>query len=250
MFESQALLSLISEGYQTGIVLDSGDGVSHCIPVVEGYVQQHAVRRLNLAGRHVTNYLVRLMMLRGYAFNSSADFETCREIKEAMCFASIDPKKDKKLALETTLLDREYTLPDKTTIRIGSERFQAVECMFNPELTGVQAPGVVEMLYDSIKTCEIDLFLPLVQNIILTGGTTMFPGLSSRIEKDLKDILTERKYGGDPSRVKKTGLTVHDPPRRKHSVFIGASFLAKRAPDQQWITKHEYEEKGDKVFFG
>lgn len=123
MFESQALLSLISEGYQTGIVLDSGDGVSHCIPVVEGYVQTHAVRRLNLAGRHVTNYVVRLMMLRGYAFNSSADFETCREIKEAMCFASIDPKKDKKLALETTLLDREYTLPDNTTIRIGSERF-------------------------------------------------------------------------------------------------------------------------------
>ena len=104
------------------------------------------------------------------------------------------------------------------------------------------------MLFDSIKSCEIDLFLPLVQNIILTGGTTMFPGLSSRIEKDLKDLMTEKKYSGDASRVKKTGLTVHDPPRRKHSVFIGASFLAKRAPAQQWITKAEYEEKGDKVF--
>mmetsp|Transcript_32631 Transcript_32631/g.23573 ORF Transcript_32631/g.23573 Transcript_32631/m.23573 type:complete len:122 (+) Transcript_32631:831-1196(+) len=120
--------------------------------------------------------------------------------------------------------------------------------MFNPELLGIQAPGIVHMLFDSIKSCEIDLFLPLVQNIILTGGTTMFPGLSSRIEKDLKDLMTEKKYGGDASRVKKTGLTVHDPPRRKHSVFIGASFLAKRAPPQQWITKAEYEEKGDKVF--
>ena len=82
MFESQALLSLMCEGHRTGIVFDSGDGVSHIIPVVDGYIQQHAVRRLNLAGRHVTNYLVRLLMQSGYAFNSTADFETVRDIKE------------------------------------------------------------------------------------------------------------------------------------------------------------------------
>ena len=82
MFESQALLSLMAEGSTTGIVFDSGDGVSHVIPVCDGYVQNHCVQRLNLAGRHVTNYLVRLLLLRGYAFNSSADFETIRDIKE------------------------------------------------------------------------------------------------------------------------------------------------------------------------
>ena len=112
MFETQALLSLVAEGESTGLVFDSGDGVSHAIPVIEGYVQEHAIRRLNLAGRHVTNYLVKLLMQRGYAFNSSADFETVREIKEAMCFVSYNPEKDRKLANETTLLDKEYTLPD------------------------------------------------------------------------------------------------------------------------------------------
>jgi len=85
----------MAEGHSTGLVFDSGDGVSHVIPVMDGYIQQHSVRRLNLAGRHVTNYLTRLLMLRGYAFNSSADFETVRDIKEALCFVSYDSKKDK-----------------------------------------------------------------------------------------------------------------------------------------------------------
>lgn len=97
--------------------------MSHVIPVVDGFIMDHAIQRLNLAGRDVTKYLVRLLMQSGYAFNSSADFELVREIKEAMCFVSYDPKKDKKLADETTLLDREYMLPDKSLIRIGRERY-------------------------------------------------------------------------------------------------------------------------------
>ena len=73
--------------------------------------------------------------------------------------------------------------------------------------------------------------MPLVKNIMLTGGTTMFPGLSSRLTVELENILTARKYKGDVKRVRKTGLLIHDPPRRKHAVFIGASFLAKNAPE-------------------
>ena len=82
MFEYQALLTLMSEGKITGAVMDAGDGVSHVIPVYEGLIQEEAIKRLDIAGRHVTNYLIKLLMLRGYAFNSSADFELVREIKE------------------------------------------------------------------------------------------------------------------------------------------------------------------------
>ena len=120
------------EGQTTGLVFDSGDGVSHVIPVFEGYIQTHGIRRLNLAGRHVTNYLVRLLMRSGYAFNSSADFEVVKEIKENLCYVAYDEQKEKKLANETTLLDKEYQLPDKTVIRIGRERYEAAECLFNP----------------------------------------------------------------------------------------------------------------------
>jgi actin-related protein 2 len=77
-------------------------------------------------------------MRSGYAFNSSADFETVRDIKEQMCFVSYDVAKDKKLANETTLLDKEYCLPDNSIIKIGSARYEAAECLFKPELAGVE----------------------------------------------------------------------------------------------------------------
>jgi actin-related protein 2 len=194
----------------------------------------------------VTNYLVRLLMQSGYAFNSSADFETVRDIKEQQCFVSYDPIKDRKLANETTLLLKEYTLPDKTMIKIGRERFQAAECFFNPSLAGVEDSGIHEKIFDALDVCEMDNFVPLVSNIILTGGSTMFAGLSSRLFKELAQLMTDRKYKGDASRVAKTGMTVVDPPRRKHAVFIGGSLLASEAQDNQWISKAEYEEKGSK----
>lgn len=92
--------------------------------------------------------------------------------------------------------------------------------------------------------CEREQIVPLLQNIIITGGTTMFAGLAARITKELGHELTMNRYGGDPERVKKTGMEVHDPPRRKHAVFIGASFLASHIAEEQWISKAEYEEKG------
>ena len=87
----------MAEGHNTGLVLDSGDGVTHIIPVVEGCVLRAAAMegRLNLAGRHVTTYLVKLLGMRGYSFNSTADFEIVREIKDQMCFISYDRHKDR-----------------------------------------------------------------------------------------------------------------------------------------------------------
>jgi actin-related protein 2 len=86
----------------------------------------------------VTNYLVRLLMLSGYAFNSSADFETVRDIKERLCFVAYDTDKQRKLANETTVLDKEYSLPDRQVIKVGRERYQAAECLFNPTLANVE----------------------------------------------------------------------------------------------------------------
>lgn len=162
LFETQALLSLMAEGKSTGLVFDSGDGVSHIIPVIDAYIPKFAIQRLNLAGRHVTNYLVKLLNQRGYALNSSADFETVREIKEKTCFVSYNPAKDEKLANETTLLDTSYRLPDKTVIKIGRERFQAAECMFNPMLAGIEDTGFAEKIITCLEKVEIDNFIPLV----------------------------------------------------------------------------------------
>ena len=98
----QALMSLFAEGLETAMLVDSGDGVTHCIPVVDMSIMTNQIGRMNIAGRHITNHLVKLMSMRGYAFNSTADFELIREMKEKYCFVSGDPKVDNKLAAETT----------------------------------------------------------------------------------------------------------------------------------------------------
>ncbi len=132
--------------------------------------------------------MIKLLLIRGYAFNSSADFETVREIKENLCYVSYDLKKDRKLAQETTVVDKEYRLPDNNVITVGRERFEAPECLFNPMLLGIESAGVSDMIFDSINESPIDIQRQLIGNVMLTGGTTMFPGLSTRVEKDLKKI--------------------------------------------------------------
>lgn len=134
----------------TSLLLDAGDGVTHCIPVVDGFCLEHCALRLNMAGRHVTDYLVKLLFMRGYAFNSSADFETIREIKEKYCFVSGDLSVDRKLARETTCQERQYNLPDGTKIKIGKERFEAPEILFNPVFAGKEGFGCSEMVYEAI----------------------------------------------------------------------------------------------------
>ena len=81
-----------TQGLMTGVVVDTGDGVTHVVPVFDGFVPQHLIRRLDVAGRHITQYLIKLLMLRGYAFNRTADFETVRQIKEKLCYVACDIK--------------------------------------------------------------------------------------------------------------------------------------------------------------
>jgi actin-related protein 2 len=102
----QALMSLFAEGMTTAMLLDCGDGVSHCIPVFDGNIIKSSFERLDIAGRHVTTHLLKLLHQRGYAFNSSSDFEIVREIKEKFCFVSGDIKMENKLALETCIHEK------------------------------------------------------------------------------------------------------------------------------------------------
>lgn len=108
----QAVLTLYAQGLLTGVVVDSGDGVTHIVPVYDGYSLPHLTRRLDVAGRDVTRYLIKLLLLRGYAFNRTADFETVRQIKEKFCYVSYDLDKDQRLSQETTTLMESYTVSE------------------------------------------------------------------------------------------------------------------------------------------
>jgi len=149
--ETQAKLTLYCEALQTGIILDSGDGVTHCIPIFEDFILPQNIKRLDIAGRHITEYLIKLLQMKGYSFNSSADFELVREIKEKYCFVSCDIDSDRKLDAETTYYNSIHKLPDGRKIRISNEKFEAPEILFSPYLIKNESPGVHEMLFDSIN---------------------------------------------------------------------------------------------------
>merc|ERR1712070_83452 len=208
----QAVLSLYASGRTTGMVLDCGDGVSHCVPIYEGFSLPHAIMRIDLAGRDITDHLKKILTERGYSFTTSAEREIVRDAKE-------------------------YELPDGNVITVGNERFRAPEVLFKPALIGMEQEGVHEATFHSIMKCDVDIRKDLYSNIVLSGGTTMFPGIGERMTKELTALA--------PSTMK---IKVIAPPERKYSVWIGGSILSSLSTFQQmWISKQEYDESGPAI---
>ncbi|XP_078492278.1 actin-related protein 2 [Ciona intestinalis] len=245
----QAVLTLYAQGLLTGIVVDIGDGVSHICPVYEGFALPHLTRRLDVAGRDITRYLIKLMLLRGYVFNQSADFETVRMMKEKLCYIAYDTEQEQKLSQETTYLVETYKLPDGRVVKVAGERFEAPEALFQPHLINIESCGIAELLFGTIQAADIDTRSEFYKHIVLSGGSTMFPGLPSRMEREIKQLYLEKVLKGDHTKFSKFKIRIEDPPRRKHMVFLGGAVLADIMKDKDtfWLTKQEYEEKGLRV---
>lgn len=156
------------------------------------------------------------MLLRGYAFNHTADFETVRMMKENLCYIGYDVEMEQRLALETTVLVETYTvnskiiilnhlfiynyqfqLPDGRVIKVGGERFEAPEALFQPHLINVEGQGIAELVFSTIQAATIDMRSVLYKHIVLSGGSTMYPGLPSRLEREIKQLYLERVLKND-----------------------------------------------------
>jgi len=229
----QAVLSLYATGRVTGVVLDAGDGVTHAVPIYEGFAMPHSIMRIDIAGRDVTRYLKALIRKEGFNFRTTAEFEIVRMIKEKVCYLASNLQKEESIDTDKVA----YVLPDGNTLEVGQSRFRAPEVLFRPDLIGEECEGIHEVLMYSIQKSDMDLRKMLYQNIVLSGGSTLFKGFGDRLLQEIKKNVA-----------KDMKIRIAAPQERLYSTGMGGSILASLDTfKKMWISKREFDEEGQRA---
>jgi actin len=226
-------LSLYESGRTRGIVLDFGYGFGQVVPIFEGRVLSNAIGRVNLTGSDLTNYLMKLLIESGYSFTTSAEREIVRDIKERLCYVALDFEMETQHFVGDSSLNKDYELPDGQVITLGPERFSCPEVLFQPSLIDLNSEGIHVAIYDSIMKCDVGVRTYLFANIVLSGGTTLFPGIEDRLAHEISSLASHM------------AVKIHAPLGRKYSAWLGGSLLAYSDDfEARWVTKEEYAKDG------
>ena len=229
----EPVLSLYGLGKYTGIVADYGENISYFVPIFYGCLLPHAVVRLNLAGKDLNDYMLKLLTESGQRFCTVAEKDIIKIIKEKCCYVALDYEEELK-----KVEPYNYELPDGTNISIKEQRIKCPEALFKPDMIGKNIDSISKICNDSIQKCNADIRKDLYNSIVLSGGTSMYNGLPERFFKEIKNLVDDSL---------KEEIKTISSPERKYATWIGGSLLADSSSDSMWITKSEYEEFGDLI---
>lgn len=231
---STAAMSLLAAGRRSGVVLESGNDLTHTVPIYDGRSLPHAIHRINFGGRDVTDALQILLEKRGYSFTTAREREDVYKIKEEL--AIVKPKRnDSKNSTQN--FEKEYKSEDYVGMVLADERWECTE----PYFVNENHPGVHQLLHQSILKCDEPLRAAMYSNVILSGGSMQIPGMAERISEELSCLVA-------PAAAAAASSVKVIAPMMKDQAFVGATKFASQ-PNffDLCIEKSEYKEQGARI---
>ncbi|OHT10984.1 Actin-1 [Tritrichomonas foetus] len=238
-FKPSDELTLLASGRTTGVVLESGDGVSSISAILEGYRIPETLQWTKMAGSSVTNFLIKKLQKRDLLLdNNKSDTIIARSIKETVGYISENYEEElKKFDEAASAKSTTYRYPDGQSLNIGNVSFKTPEFLFRPHVYGLEGKGLHQMLAETIQKCDIHIQLDLFKKICIGGGNTLFKGFDKRIELEMAKIVPED-----------TKVKIVSAKRRGFSAWIGAAmFSANQSFTEMAISKKTFEEEGSSI---
>ncbi|CAG4957955.1 unnamed protein product [Parnassius apollo] len=245
---------------ESTLVVDSGYSFTYIVPYIKGKKYKEGIRRIDVGGKVLTNHLKEILSYR--QLNVMDETYVINQVKEDSCFVSQDFMGDmeiaKKKGSENTIV-KDYVLPDYTTIRRGylrdivkpdedleqqtlrlnNERFSIPELLFHPSDVGIPQMGIPEAIINSIDACPEENKESLLENIILYGGSTLFPGFRDRVFNEVRAFALDH-YD--------VNVTLAENPLTY--AWEGGKHIFKDPEFYSFcMTKEEYEEEGRALAF-
>ncbi|KAM8812741.1 actin, plasmodial isoform-like [Rhynchonycteris naso] len=233
---NQGVLALYASGLTSGTVIESGEGMTYFVPIIEGCPLPLSTLQMDMAGQDITLYLLQLLSEKGNSLVSTGDREYIRDLKEKCSYVALDFEKEKAEA-GWPPRTQTFQLPDGREVELGLERFLCPEALFQTDLMGRDSLGIHMTAFRSIQSCNPDLWKVLFGHVILSGGTGSCKGLMSRMQRELFALVSPDIY-----------VKVFTCPYASYSAWVGGSILSSLSTFRDmWVTRSDYKDVGPSI---